>query len=146
MDDRRVTLLGLLDLSAAFDTMDYSILLRRLQGRSGFDGIALQWIGSFLSDRTQQVQFHNIRSATAHLICLVPQGSVLGPLLFLLYTAELFSMIEGQGLKALVRVRFPNSTSACLPRRHCLLFYVSCNVWSMSNSGWEAIVDISLNL
>ena len=77
MDDRRVTLLGLLDLSAAFDTVDHSILLRRLQGQFGFDGIALQWIRSFLSDRTQQVQFQNIRSATAHLICSVPQR--LGP-------------------------------------------------------------------
>ena len=100
MDDRRVTLLGLLDLSAAFDTVDHSILLRRLQGQFGFNGIALQWIRSFLSDRTQQVQFQNIRSATAHLICSVPQNSVLGPLLFVLYTAELFSIIEGQGLKA----------------------------------------------
>ena len=66
----------------------------------GIGSIALQWITSFLDERTQQVQHGGVLSGTAHLFCSVPQGSVLGPLLFILYTAELFSIIERLGLTA----------------------------------------------
>ena len=53
----KVSLLGLLDLSAAFDTVDHDILLWRLQNSFGIDGMALQWINSFLTNRTQAVAF-----------------------------------------------------------------------------------------
>src|SRR3989441_6086033 len=60
-DRGAVTLLGLLDLSAAFDTVDHEILLRRLKITFGIDDSALSWITSFLSDRTQQVDFRGIK-------------------------------------------------------------------------------------
>ena len=54
-DTRQVTLLGLLDMSAAFDCVDHSILQQRLERNFGISGLALQWLTSFLTDRTQQV-------------------------------------------------------------------------------------------
>ena len=101
-DNRQVTLLGLLDLSAAFDCVDHAILLRRLESSFGIGGTALQKhaVKSLLSDRTQQVFYNQRMSSVSHLICGVPQGSVLGPLMFLLYTADLFDLIAACGLTA----------------------------------------------
>ena len=97
IDNGKVTLLGLLDLSAAFDTVDHSILLDRLRIAFGMDGVVLDWITSFLKDRTQQVYYLGKLSSIGQLDCSVPQGSALGPLLFLLYTSDLFQEIEKQG-------------------------------------------------
>jgi len=97
IDDKNVTLLALLDLNAAFDCVDHVILLSRLQFRFGLDGAVLAWIRSFLSDRTQRVCFGGRLSADIALIFGVPHGSVLGPLLFLLYTAQ-FDIIASLGL------------------------------------------------
>jgi hypothetical protein len=98
-DGRYVSLLGLLDLSAAFDCVDHNILLRRLRQSFGIDGTALAWISSFLADRTQRVGYHGRLSAIRRLVFGVPQGSVLGPLLFLLYTAAVFDIIAASGLQ-----------------------------------------------
>ena len=100
MEKGRITLLGLLDLSAAFDTVNHSILLNRLAVTFGIDGVALEWIRSFLTDRTQQVFYQGSLSRIGRLEFGVPQGSVLGPLLFLLYTSGLFRLIENHGLVA----------------------------------------------
>jgi hypothetical protein len=97
-DGRCVSLLGLLDLSAAFDCVDHDILLRRLSQSFGIHGAALAWISSFLTDRTQRVCFHGRLSTIHSLVFGVPQGSVLGPLLFLLYTAAVFDIIAASGL------------------------------------------------
>ena len=92
-DSRKVTLLGLLDMSAAFDCVDHSILLERLQVAAGIGGTALDWIRSFLSDRTQEVIYGGDRSSTSKVLFGVPQGTVLGPLLYVLYTAPMFQII-----------------------------------------------------
>ena len=97
-DAGKVTLLGMLDQSSAFDVVDHGILLKRLQHGFGVAGMALKWIRSYLSGRTQYVVYHGQSEVTAVRFG-VPQGSVLGPLLFLLYTADIFALVQEFGLK-----------------------------------------------
>ena len=87
-DRRGVTLLGLLDMSAAFDTVDHSILLQQAEVSFGLSGIVLSWLTSFLDGRTQQVVFNGATSSVERITSGVPQGSVLISLLFLLYSAD----------------------------------------------------------
>ena len=91
-DTQKVTLLGLLDMSAAFDTVDHKILLERLEVSFGVKGQALAWLSSFLTDRTQVVAFGGNKSTPRRLLCGVSQGSVLGPLLFALYSADVIGI------------------------------------------------------
>jgi hypothetical protein len=87
-------LLTLLDLSAAFDTIDHSILLSRLQHTFGIQQSALSWFKSYLTDRFQTVTVNSHKSHPAKLDYGVPQGSVLGPVLFTLYTTPLANVIK----------------------------------------------------
>ncbi len=80
-----ISLLVLLDLSAAFDTIDHNILLNRLENFVGISGSALAWFKSYLSDRHQCVALNEEVSYRSQVQYGVPQGSVLGPLLFMLY-------------------------------------------------------------
>ena len=89
MDQGQVSILTLLDLSAAFDTIDHDILLRRLEHVFGIGGVALSWFRSYLSKREQIVVVDGIQSDKSCLQYGVPQGSVLGPVLFLLYMKPL---------------------------------------------------------
>ena len=88
-DRGQVSALCLLDLTAAFDTVDHELLLRRLQRTFGICDGALAWFESYLSGRTYCVVVDSVMSQVIHVLCSVPQGSVLGPVLFLLSTAEL---------------------------------------------------------
>ena len=82
-------ILLLLDLSAAFDTVDHCILLLRLSRRFGIGGRALEWFRLYLADRTQFVNINGSTSERRVLKFNVPQGLFLGPLLFSLYTSPL---------------------------------------------------------
>ena len=84
INDQRVTLLLLLDLSAAFDTVDHNTSLHRLQFTFGINGKVLSWFSSYLSERSQQIAINEKLSAEFRLQCGVPQGSCLGLLLFTL--------------------------------------------------------------
>jgi hypothetical protein len=93
LNDGDSVLLVLLDLSAAFDTVDHNILLTRLQQEVGLQGTALRWIQSYLTNRTQAVHINSSKSSEVGLSVGVPQGSVLGPLLFLVYLLPLKRVI-----------------------------------------------------
>jgi len=81
-DNRELTLLAMLDLSAAFDCVGHSILLQQLQRNFGLTGVVLRWLTSFLCGRAQQMIYNGRLSEIQRVRYGVPQGSVLGPLLF----------------------------------------------------------------
>ena len=81
--------LVLLDLSAAFDTIDHDTLFVILEKYIGITGSALQLLKSYFSDRSQRVLIDDVMSGVANIVCGVPQGSVLGPLKFCLYLLPL---------------------------------------------------------
>ena len=94
MDKGAAVGLVLLDLSAAFDTIDHSILINCLQHWYGIDGVVLKWVQSYFNSRKQRIKIDGHLSDAFQLPYGVPQGSVLGPLLFTLYTTPLSSVIS----------------------------------------------------
>ena len=98
LDKGHVTALNLLDLSAAFDTIDHNTLTNRLAEWYGVSGMALAWFKSYLCGRHQKIKSDKFFSDSSLLEHGVPQGSVLGPLLFSLYTAPLGTIISSYGL------------------------------------------------
>ncbi|XP_068713603.1 uncharacterized protein [Montipora foliosa] len=94
MNDQHVTLLVLLDLSAAFDTVHHDILIARLKNDLGIEGDALSWLISYLSDRSQRISINGGTSRKFPIVYGVPQGSCLGPLLFTVYTRKLFQVVK----------------------------------------------------
>ena len=89
-DEGDVSALCLLDLTAVFDTVDHDLMLLKLERQFGLRGIVLKpWFQSYLCDRIFQVVHNGSTSYTVHVTCSVPQGSVLGPRLFIMYTADL---------------------------------------------------------
>ena len=87
-DQGDVSALCLLDLTAAFDTVDHDVLMLRLKRQFGLRGVVLQWFSSYLSDRTFQVVFRSGTSSVVIITCSVPQGPVLGPHLFMADPAD----------------------------------------------------------
>ena len=88
MNTQEVTLLVMLDLSAAFDTVNHNILLTRLNEELGISGLALEWFRSYLAKRGQRVSIDGSLSERFSLECGVPQGSCLSPSLFLIYASK----------------------------------------------------------
>ena len=144
MDDGRVTVLTLLDLSAAFDTIDHTILLRILDDWFGVTGKALDWFRSYLTGRCQRIKLGDCLSSEADLRFGVPHESVLGPLLFTLYTTPPSSKISGLAIPhhlyaddSQLYVSFSSGDSAAAPNglQSCLAS-VLCHGCRRLNWNW----------
>lgn len=99
LDDRKCAILVLLDLSAAFDTIDHGIMVSRLRERFGINGTALQWFTSYLQDRCQCIHLKGDSSDPSTLHFGVPQGSVIGPIMFTAYTAPLGDIVRRHSVR-----------------------------------------------
>ena len=98
-DAGQVSALVLLDLSAAFDTVDHRILMDMLSSRFWVNDHVYEWFHSYLSGRTQIFSTLADTSNAVALICSVPQGSVVGPLLFIAYTEDVEDLIQTFSVK-----------------------------------------------
>ena len=111
LDQGGAAILVLLDLSAAFDTIDHSILLSRMESVLGVKGSALQWFKSYLLRRKQRIKINDDFSENQEILWSVPQGSVLGALLFLIYIIPLAQLIRSYGLN---NHGYADDTQLCL--------------------------------
>ncbi len=93
-DSGKISVLVLLDLSAAFDTVDHNILLERLENWVGLSGMALKWFRSYIEGRGYYVSIGEHKSKWTSMTCGFPQGSILAPLLFSLYMLPLSQIMR----------------------------------------------------
>ena len=88
LDEKQIPIAIFIDLSKAFDTIDHTILISKLE-HYGVENNELQWVISYMHNRQQYVEIENTKSTTETITTGVPQGSILGPLLFLIYINDL---------------------------------------------------------
>ena len=89
MDNGKMNCVAFLDVKKAFDSINHKILLHKMHIFFGISGLQLNWFESYLSNREQQCEVNDKSSTPKRIICGVPQGSILGLLLFLLYINDI---------------------------------------------------------
>ena len=140
IDDKLCTIGVFLDLKKAFDTIDHSLLLQKLN-RYGIRGIANSWLTSYLKERSQYVFYNNENSDAMNICCGVPQGSILGPKLFLLYINDMVNVS-----KIFKFIIFADDTNLfCTSKDIMSLSVTICNEL-MKLKKWFALNKLSLNI
>ena len=140
IDDGKITAGVFVDLAKAFDTVNHTILLSKLQ-HYGIRGITLKWFESYLLDRKQFVVVNKTCSGIAQVRCGVPQGSILGPLLFILYMND-FNYISN----LLKIVMFADDTNLFLTGKDCREIESLFNRELQCISEWFTSNRLSLNV
>ena len=121
-----ISVLALLDFSSAFDTIDHPILVHRLHTDFGFTDTVLQWFSSYLTDRTHYVSLSNNSSAFTHVHSGVPQGSVLGPILFTMYIKPLLPLLT-HTLPYIIHLLMTYNYRCLLPQIEYLSCFTLCS-------------------
>ena len=128
---------GPLDLQKAFDTADHNILLGKLQAL-GIQESALKWFKAYLENRQQSVDIGGIRSASTSVTCGVPQGSILGPLLFLVYINDMPAAVKCK------LILYADDSALLVAGKNCAI--IQQRLSSKLESVWEWLIDNKLSL
>lgn len=140
IDDRNATFAVYMDLSKAFDTLNHNILLEKLH-RYGIHDSELSWFSNYLCNRTQYVEIEGYQSETLLIKTGVPQGSILGPLLFLIY------MNDAPNSAPLLRfILYADDTTAMCPIRLSGAANLEISRELSKISDWLAVNQLSLNI
>ena len=136
--DPEFTLAILCDLSKAFDVINHDILLRKLKCY-GIRGVVNSWFESYLSSRMQFVEMDNCKSSCIPIKCGVPQGSILGPLLYLIYVNDIANSCNGNILS------FADDTTLYMSNSHLQTLYAQVNKEINNLFTWFCANKLSLN-
>jgi len=140
MDSNQFSIGVFVDLSKAFDTLNHKILLAKLN-HYGIRGIALDWFKSYLSNRYQYVEYNGVKSNLCRITCGVPQGSVLGPVLFLLYINDIVN-----ASKSLELILFADDTNLFMSDANLDRLIATVNSDLVCLANWFAVNRLSLNV
>ena len=154
VDHREDVGLVMLDLSAAFDTLDHEILISRLGSYFGFSDTVLRWFSSYLSGRTQSVIKGKTTSNPHPVDFGVPQGSILGPVLFTLYVAPLQDIVAAYNLNSMfyaddsqlyIAIKPNDQSSALVTLQNCVNAVINWNTQNMllCNPGKTEVIQFT---
>jgi hypothetical protein len=140
MDNKKHSIGVFIDLSKAFDTIDHNVLIQKL-ARYGIRGIALDWIKSYLSNRTQYVSINCNDSKLLPIKCGVPQGSILGPLLFIIYINDIVNSSKLANF-----IMFADDTNLFFKHKDLNILLSTINEELSKISRWFKLNKLALNI
>ena len=139
LDNGDIAIAILLDLKKAFDTVNHRILLQKLNAY-GIRGNMLKWFGSYLTGRSQYVVYEGVKSDIYNVTCGVPQGSILGPLLFILNMNDICNVSE-----LLFTILYADDTCVLLIGKDLTTLIMVLNAELKSLSAWFRSNKLTVN-